>query len=297
TIRMRQYDHETDYEAINDFLIALYQADPPRNWLQPRWEYAHSHPMLDRENLGKIPIWEDDGQIVAAVLYEDKVGANHVQLDPGYPRLKREVLDYAADSLIGDFRAGHGCYVHLDDSDSDLGVIAAELGFEPRPQHAEALSRFIVPEPFAAPQLPEGFRLQSLADEFDVTQVHRVMHRGFNHEGEPPADELEDRRRKVSVPGVRRDLTIVAVAPDGSYVSFCGMWPVPGSTACYVEPVATDPDYRRMGLAKACVMESIRRCAAEGATIAYVGSDLAFYLSTGFEVCGGRTPWWRATRS
>lgn len=294
---MRFYDHETDYEAVGQFLIRIHQSDPPGNWLQPRWEYAHSHPMLDRDNLDKIPIWEDDGQIVAAVLYEDKVGASHVQLDPRTPRLKREMLEYAATNMVGELKAGRGCYVFIDDCDSDFGIIAAGMGFETKPEHAEPMSRFVMPAAFPEIRAPEGFRLQSLADEFDVTQVHRVMHRGFNHEGEPPQDELEDRRRKLSVAGLRRDLTIVAVDAEGNYVSFAGMWPVPGSTACYIEPVATDPDYRRMGLGTAAVMESIRRCAAEGATIAYVGSDQEFYLSMGFEICGGRTAWWRPTPS
>jgi len=82
------------------------------------------------------------------------------------------------------------------------------------------------------------------------------------------------------------------VAPDGNYVAFAGIWPVPESTACMIEPVATDPDYRKMGLGTAVVLESIRRCAAEGATVAYVGSDQDFYLSMGFEICGRSTAWW-----
>jgi len=297
-VRMRSYDHETDYEAIGRFLTRIY-TDPPSNWLQPRWEYAHSHPGMDRENLGKFAIWEDDGQIIAVVHYEGKMGVNYVQLDPRYPNLKREILEYAATHMVGELKAGKGIYVFVDDRDSDFGVIAAELGFEPRPEHAEPMSRYIVPEAEMFPEirLPEGFRLQSLADEFDVEKVHRVMHRGFNHQGEPPANELEDRRRKLSVAGYRRDLTVVAVAPDGNYASYCGMWPVPGSTACYIEPVATDPDYRRMGLGMACVLESIRRCAQEGATVAYVGSDQEFYLSMGFEICGGSSAYWRATRT
>jgi len=47
---------------------------------------------------------------------------------------------------------------------------------------------------------------------------------------------------------------MVAVAPDGNYASFVGIWPVPESTACYIEPVATDPDYRRMGFGTAVVL-------------------------------------------
>jgi hypothetical protein len=30
------------------------------------------------------------------------------------------------------------------------------------------------------------------------------------------------------------------------------------------------------------MMEGIRRCAAEGATVAYVGSDQPYYLASGF---------------
>ena len=36
------------------------------------------------------------------------------------------------------------------------------------------------------------------------------------------------------------------------------------------------------GLGKAAVMEGIRRCASEGAIVAYVGSDQEFYTSMGF---------------
>ena len=293
TLGMRFYDIEKDFDAIGQFLIRVYRDEPPSNWLQPRWEYAHSHPMMDKEDLNKIPIWEDNGEIVAAVLYEDKVGANHAQLDPQYPGLKREMLEFAKTNLIGDMKAGRGTYVFLNDQDPEFGVLAEELGFEPKPEHAEILARYIVPNRFPEPRLPKGFRLQSLADEFNVTKVHRVMHRGFNHDGEPPQDELEDRRRKLSAPTLRRDLTMVAVAPNGDYASFAGIWPVPESTTCCIEPVATDPDYRRLGLGTAVVLEAIRRCAQEGATVAYVGSGQEFYLSMGFEICGGNTPWWR----
>jgi len=58
----------------------------------------------------------------------------------------------------------------------------------------------------------------------------------------------------------------------------------PTGRYAYVEPMATDPVYRRLGLGKAAVLEGIRRCGALGAKVAYVGSDQAFYLSIGYEV-------------
>jgi len=85
-------------------------------------------------------------------------------------------------------------------------------------------------------------------------------------------------------PGARRDLKIAVQAPDGSFASFCGMFYEPMNRYAYVEPVATDPAYRRIGLGKPAVLEGIRCCAVLGANAAYVGSDQQFYLSLGFSV-------------
>jgi predicted N-acetyltransferase YhbS len=60
------------------------------------------------------------------------------------------------------------------------------------------------------------------------------------------------------------------------------MWYEPVNRFAYVEPVATDPDYRRKGLGTAAVLEGIRRCGELGATVAFVGSGNPFYKSMGF---------------
>jgi N-acetylglutamate synthase-like GNAT family acetyltransferase len=115
--------------------------------------------------------------------------------------------------------------------------------------------------------------------------VNRVLWRGFDHEGEPPSgeDELESRRKMFDTPSARRDLKIAVKAPNGDFVAFCGMFYEPTHKVAYVEPVATDPDYRRLGLGRAAVLEGIRRCAGLGAWEAFVGSDQEFYKSLGFE--------------
>ncbi len=69
----------------------------------------------------------------------------------------------------------------------------------------------------------------------------------------------------------------------------------PAHHYAYVEPVATDPDYRRLGLGKAAVLEGIRRCGVSGAQVAYVGSDQEFYLALGFEVLYTSQCWVKRT--
>jgi ribosomal protein S18 acetylase RimI-like enzyme len=140
--------------------------------------------------------------------------------------------------------------------------------------------------------LPDGFRLQSLADENDLVRINRCLWRGFNHPGEPDAD-LSGRRRMQMAPYFRPDLTMTVVAPDGQYVAFAGTWVEPSCGYALVEPVATDPDYRRMGLGRAAVLEGLTRCAAEGATIGYVGSDQEFYKSIGFRGVNNEECWTR----
>ena len=291
---MRPYDPEHDYGAVGRFLIRTYDPNAVhRNWLQARWEYMHYHPLLRERylDLAMCGVWEDGGEIVGVAHFEHRRGVNYLEIDPRYAALKAEMLAHAESRLWGDFKDGRNVYVYLDERDEDLHAVATERGYEPRPDLAELTSTFEIPNPFSEIRVPEGFQLQSLEDEFDIRKVHRVMHRGFNHKGEPPEDELESRREKLSAPNFRKDLTIVAVAPDGNYVSFCGMWMDYDNRVCYVEPVATDPDYRRLGLGTSVVLEGVRRCGAEGAMIAYVGSDQAFYRSMGFEPACSQTPW------
>ncbi len=96
-----------------------------------------------------------------------------------------------------------------------------------------------------------------------------------------------------SAPSYELDLNIMIKAPGGGLASYCGIWYEPVNRIAYVEPVATDPEYRRMGLAGAAVLEGIRRCASRGATVAYVGAVLPVYLSLGFRQIFNCSTWQR----
>jgi predicted N-acetyltransferase YhbS len=77
----------------------------------------------------------------------------------------------------------------------------------------------------------------------------------------------------------------------GAYVAYAGIWFDPINRVACVEPVATDPEHRRRGLASAAIVEGLRRARAEGATVAWVGSDLPVYASLGFTVTCHNTLW------
>jgi GNAT superfamily N-acetyltransferase len=288
TIKFRNYQHPDDYRRIDEFLITHHQSgNSDGNWLEPAWEYMHFHPALDSNSLGKIGVWEDAGDVVATANYEWRLGEAFFQFHPAYHRLREEMLDYAEANLAGTSpKDGRKALcVYINDNDEAFQTLVRSHGYEREMESTRPLYCYDNPNPFPAIRLPDGFRLTSLAEECDWAKVHRVMWRGFNHEGEPPsgAEELESRRRMFDTPKARRDLKIAVTAPNGDFVSFCGMFFEPAHHYAYVEPVATDPDYRRLGLGKAAVLEGIRRCGMLGTTVAYVGSDQDFYKALGFK--------------
>jgi predicted N-acetyltransferase YhbS len=68
------------------------------------------------------------------------------------------------------------------------------------------------------------------------------------------------------------------------------------SKSALVEPVATEPAYRKMGLGKAAVLEGIKRCSELGATRAFVGSSQQFYYNIGFRPYTALT-WWKKSKT
>ena len=125
------------------------------------------------------------------------------------------------------------------------------------------------------------------------------MWKGFNHQadGEGPFVFKEEERplweRTFVRPNVDLSIKIAVIAPNGDFVSYCGMWYDALCQSAVVEPVATDPGYRRLGLGRAAVLKGVRRCAALGAKRAFVGSSQQFYYAIGFSPFATSTAWVR----
>lgn len=288
TIRFRRYDHASDYQRVSNFLITHHQSgNLDGNWIEPAWEYMHFHPALDASILEKFGVWEDKGEIVALCHAEWRLGEAFFQFHPAYRYLSEELLNYAEAELSG-ITSEEGrrfLRAYINDNDPAFQSQVQARGYVVEPENARPMYRFDIPNPFPAIELPDGFRLTSLAEECDWAKVHSVLWRGFDHGDDVPmnAEEYESRRSMFDTPKARRDLKIAVVAPSGEFVAFCGTFYEPTNRFGYVEPVVTDPRYRRLGLGKAAVLEGIRRCGTLGAQVAYVGSDQAFYQAIGFK--------------
>ncbi len=288
SITFRNYSHNEDYKRVGEFLVANHQpGNKDGNWIEPAWEYMHYHPALDPSNMGRFGIREDAGGIVAVVHYEWHMGEAFFQFHPAYRHLRKEMLEYAEANLTGISKKDRRKYLcaYINDNDGEFQSLIRERGYERDPDGDRPMTKFDIPDPFPQIALPEGFRLTSLAEDCDWAKVHQVLWRGFDHGDDVPMneEEFESRRKMFDTPKARRDLKIAVVASNGDFASFCGMFYESTNHFAYVEPVATDPRYRRMGIGKAAVLEGIRRCAEVGADTAYVGNELPIYTSIGFK--------------
>ena len=279
-----------DFHKVSVFLKrAMLDTTNGRAFEWIRWEFAHSHPYTDLTQLDKIGIWESEtGEIVGLATYENKLGEAFLMTDPAYFQLREAMLEYALVNLCNDQGK---IRVYINNNDRELQLLARAKGLRPS-QHRDVLSVIEVSDKISY-TLPEGFSIFSMADECDYPRIHDVMWKGFDHGDDVPQtpEEHEMRRIMFSGPNHTHDLDIITKAPNGEYASFCGGWYDPASQTGQVEPVCTHPDYRKMGLGKAAVLECVIRCGKLGAKRVYVGSSQQFYYNIGFDPVETHTVW------
>ncbi|ERJ11003.1 GNAT family N-acetyltransferase [Haloplasma contractile] len=291
-IQFRNYINETgiteDYFKVRSFLVKLGST----NYTYARWDWMITHSHLDQYALGKIGLWEDSNQIIGVALYDVKIGYAYCLALPDYEYMKKEMLLYAKENLSKDTEFA----VVIPDTDINFQDIATNLGFMPT-THKECDAIFYIEKTGTDYSLPEGFRLTTMKETYSPFQYRRVLWKGFNHEingeGEFAFSEEQEKEVKCEMlrPNVDLNLKIAVVAPDGNFVSYCGMWYDDQTDFAIIEPVATDPDYRKMGLGKAAVLEGIRRVGELGAKRVLVGSSQQFYYSIGMRPFSSATEW------
>ena len=278
-----------DYLLLRKFLLETEDINYPFG----RWDWMISHSNLNRDGLSKIGLWFDSNEIVGVSTYDTKIdGKCFFVLRNGYEFLYQEMITYAENYLSKD----GSVQLLINDSNHDFQEAASKRGYIAT-RDKESYAVFDITPESTQFSLPEGFSITSMKDTFDVYQYGRVMWKGFNHElkgeGEynPTPEELEILRNEFERPNVNPEIKIAVVAPDGNFASYCGMWRDNDTKNALVEPVATDPAYRKMGFGRAAVLEAIRRCGVLGAKKAFVDSSQQFHYSIGFKPCITSTFW------
>lgn len=288
SIIQRRYKLLSDFERVNEFLrhnFVKYQQNG--NMQQAFWEYAHTHPCFNHKLTHRFGIWEENGQIVAVASYEMDLGTCFLNAKMGYEHLKPCLIDYAENELHAMNENQKVLNIWVFDYENRLKEVLLQKGY--KHEKSTPITVFKYEKGFPERTLPEGFSIISLEDETDFRKINEVLWRGFDH-GDEPDNDLDGRMLMQSGPNFRKDLTTIIKAPNGDYACFAGMWLDGINDYAYLEPLATDPRYRRMGLATIALTEAMKRTIRFGATYCFGGSR-EFYHAIGFETVCHHEKW------
>jgi ribosomal protein S18 acetylase RimI-like enzyme len=202
--------------------------------------------------------------------------------------MKPMMLEYSERELskfLDDEKRSLDVYVY--DYETEIKEELEKRGY--KKEYAENITVFDYSKGFKEYTIPEGFSVISLEDENDFKKIHAVLWKGFDH-GDEPDNDLDCRRLMQSGPHFSKELTTIIKAPDGEYACFAGMWMDGVNDYAYLEPLATDPKYRRMGLGTIALTEGMKKTQQYGATYCYGGAQ-EFYERIGFETVCQREKW------
>jgi len=284
----RNYKLLSDFEKVNQFLRRNFtKYGLNGNAPQPSWEYTHTHPGFNHHLAHRFGIWEENSEIIGIASYEMDLGECFLWTKIGKEALKKEMLEYAEKKLFSISEIEKKLDVLIFDYEKKLRNLLLQKKYEMK--NSEPITVYDYHKGFNEIKLPEGFSLISLEDENDIGKIHSVLWKGFNH-GDNPDNDIDCRIQMQTGPNFRKDLTVVAKAPNGEYACFAGMWIDEVNHYAYLEPLATDPKYRKLGLASAVLTESMKRTAQFGAEYCF-GGPVGFYEKIGFRVVCHREHW------
>lgn len=302
TLTMHSYCDQDDYWRIRQFLREAFLLNDRHEfcWSLLRWDYWrwHIHENIFGYHLPDVVwLWESDGRI-AAVLNPDAPGEAFLQIHPAFHSAAplSEMLDVAEGRLAA---AGEDGKRHLivwaSAHDETRQALLHERGYQ-KGAPAEYMRRRPMDASIPDVPLAAGYTVRALGDDGELPARSWLSWKAF-HPNEPDEryEGWEWYRNVQRVPLYRRDLDLVAAAPDGELAAFCTVWLDDVTRAAVFEPVGTHPEHQKRGLGKALMSEGLRRARRLGATLASVSSYSppahALYESVGFIEYDLSEPW------
>ncbi len=271
---------EAEYARVRDFLRTLdswkecgLMAYPVARLEYWRWhvqDVSPQPPMAETLLLAEVA-----GEIVAVLSPEGWGDALfHVHPSHRTRAVERALIAVAEERLARTEADGSRVleiWVHA--SDTLLPELLTEEGYSRGAwPESQWLRRLDGGAEVPAPVVPTGYTLRALGDAAELPSRSWASWRAFHPNDPDSAYEGHDwyARNIQRNPLYRQDLDLVTIAPDGAVAGFCTVWYDAATRLGYFEPVGVTPEHQRRGLARALLLEGMRRLQAIGATCATV---------------------------
>jgi mycothiol synthase len=225
--------------------------------------------------------------LVGAVHPEGR-GDAYLELHPDFRFLEEEMIAWAEEHLAVPGGDAGQCEleIYAFEYDAPRRRLLEKRGYKKMP-HGDVIRRLrFGNRPLPERDLAPGYLMRATrpGDENDCQSIADVLNASF---GRTIHTALEVHNFMANSPSFRHDLNLVAEAPDGTFAAHVGVTYDETNRRGIFEPVCTNPDHRRNGLARSLMFEGLHRLKALGATDVYVSTGDAvpaneLYESIGF---------------
>jgi mycothiol synthase len=150
-------------------------------------------------------------------------------------------------------------------------------------------------EPIPEPHFPAGFALRQFPGEQDAAAWVEMFNQSFIDHWNHHDLTVDKFKHELAKPDYRNDLDLIAVADDGTFVSFCYCQisvqecDRTGRNEGWIAYLGTRRGFRKIGLGRAMLLAGLHRLKAVGVATAILGVDaenssgaLHLYESAGF---------------
>lgn len=281
--KMRKIENEDDYWEIREFLRKTFLMNNRKeiNWQVARLDYCRWHVMKNCENTNYFDltyIWENKENEIIAVLSPEEMENIHLQIHPDHKskELIKEMIAVSEKMYPKSFdgnRQKERFLIWSHDVDNLKNEALKEMGYHPT-EWLDNQRHKSLDESLPKVDMPKGYSIRHMSLDSDVPKRSWASWRAFH--SEEPLDNYEDDSGKwyyniIKTPLYRRDLDLVAIAPEGGIVGFTTVWYDDYTRTGYFEPVGVMPSHQRQGIAKVLILEGMNRLKDLGATLAVIG--------------------------
>lgn len=284
-VHERPWRDETDLPAMRALVSDARRAAPAS---ETRWHVGdltwRFHLLSYRADpRARIRLWQDGDRLVGFAVHGDD-GSFDWQLHP----------EFAWQGIEGEMLAWADASARQTGDDRDLPCGSLETdgrriafleaaGYRRAGESMVHLTRSLERQA-EPPRPPSGFAVRALAGDGEVPSRAEAHRQAFH----PSRVTDEGYRALMRLPGYERALDVVVASPGGDVAAFALVWLDEANRIGEFEPVGTRPGFRRMGLARAALLEGLRRMRDRGADRAIVyaepaGPAAGLYAAVGFE--------------
>jgi len=271
---MRIYKDSSDLKRMQKLTQAIWSLKSNYHIGDLAWQ-RHRH--VGREDEWITAIWEIEGKPVAWGWIK-LPGKLIFQVDPNFSQLSKAVIDWF-DKVVDTNEQK----VTVLETESHLISALEEASFNPLLETPEVLSKISLDScPFPV-KLPQNFQGRHMRDSEELVDRVAVHREAFN----PSRVSEESYLNVMNTYPYDPSLDWVIESPSGEFVAFCLIWFDEVNKVGLLEPVGSDPRFRRMGLASSVCKLALNALSDKGANTAIVVSTsqdtYEFYKSIGFE--------------